>query len=365
MEERKQKTARSPYTNEMNVGTPLNLALRLGPGSNKLVPVEKEDHYEAKIRTGKKTETALFLFKESKNTILENLAPNSIRLLFYIAGQWPRLQGQSLEDLERLRNDPYGKMAELARAFNVSRKSAYMMLTKLAKELWGTAYIGNDNRLVRYIDALQLKEDGGLDFLGFAFSMDFMKDFQKGVFTTIFPSQAILCDLKLDFLAVLLSLILTEEARIRWQNDATLTLEKEMAISVETLFVKMNRPTQAPNRKDKERILKPFLKAIEALIGKGFFGKEPYFFCEPTKDKITLEAARKDGTTWKDILKCKLIWTLSFEAVPKETRARNLAHKKRAAEIGNTKKSQGQTKPKKEPKKAWTGIKPGIDPDAV
>jgi hypothetical protein len=361
-------------TNEMNMGKPIGLTLRLAPGSNALVPIQEgeSERYKVRVRTGKTTEATLFLFKESEKAgLLKNLSIKSIRLLFLTAARWPKLKGLSLEQLDTIRKDPFGKIAELAAYCNLSRKSCYKMITQLIKELWGAGYANANGKIIRYIDELEAKGNGEYDFLNGAFSMSFMQDFQSEAHTTIYPSRDILADWKLPDLAPILSIILTEDARIKWSFDPNLDLNSEIKMRIDTLFEQMNRPTKAPNRKDKEVILRPFIRALEALDQKGFFGETPYFMFERTQ-KISLDAAKKDGTTWKDILKCSLVWKPSFEPIPKDTRARALGHRKQATLLamgtaGHTRKRGGKRNgtTKKAPLTgAWAGgISKGINPD--
>lgn len=360
MEERKPKSKRTLYTREGNFAQPLNLAMALG--GQKIVPVQSGNRYRADVELGKKIKATLFSDKEGP---IQKLSGNSFRIMLYcVCCRWPRLKNLDTNGLNELRKKPYGSITEIQDFFGLTRPGAYKWITRFAKEIWGSYYLGRQNNAVRWIDEIKEKDNGeGLNFLDWSFSMTFMEDYKNGVFPTNYPEELIR-EKSLDDLALALSLTLTEEARIFWSNEGSFTLESEMARPVEMLFKRMNRPTAAPNRKDKEKILRPFIRAIEALNENGFFGKEPYFLFPQTKQKITLDGAKKEGTTWKDLLNCHFVFTLSFEPLSRETRARALSYRKKAAELGNA--TKGKKKPTKAPRRMGGGITQAgaIDPDA-
>lgn len=362
MNESENKTKKELSTREGNFAQPLNLAMALG--GQKIVPTQSGNRYRADLELGKKLKATLFSDKEGP---IQKLSGNSFRLLLYcVCCRWPRLKNLDTNELNELRKRPYGSLTEIQNFFGLSKKGAYKWITRFAREIWGSYYLGTNKNAVRWIDEIKEKDNGdGLNYMDWSFSMTFMEDYKSGVFPTNYPEELIK-DTSLDDLAIALSLTLTEEARIFWSHDENLTQESEMRRPVEMLYKRMNRPTAAPNRKDKEMILRPFIKAIESLNAKGFFGsKEPYFVFAPTNQKITLQAAKKDGTTWKDILNCHFVFTLSFEPLRADTRAKALAFRKKAAEIGNAAKSKDKTK-KAKPRRMGGGINQvgAIDPDA-
>ena len=363
MSETESNTKKELSTTEGNFAKPLNYALAWSNGE-KVVTKQSGNKYRGEVELGKTLKATFF---SDNAQPIKKLSGNSFRIFLYcICCRWPRLKKTDVNALNELRKKPYGSIGEIEKFFGISHKTAYNWITNFSKEVGGKAYLSDSKTAVWWIDAVKEKENGeGQNYLDWSFSMSFMEDYKSGVFPTNYP-EGLIREKGLDDLALALSLLLTQYARMLWSNDGGIAQNSEMRLGIEQLFKRMNRPTAAPNRKDKEKLLRPFLKSIEALNESGFFGNEPYFYEPITKTRISLQGAKKDGTTWKDILKTELVLTLSFEPLRADTRAKALAYRKRAAESKASTPKGNTKKPPKKPKRWGGGITQAgaIDPDA-
>lgn len=238
---------------------------------------------------------------------------------------WSSLKGATDTKLNEVRKNPVANVREFSQDCGIARNHVYKQLDQLAKDFAGVGYESKVlKKKVYFLDAMEEVEEGGQKYTKPIFSMSFMEDVRAAAFLTNIPKEAYR---RIGARGRMLDRYLREHARTVWQNTEG-EAPKEYAINVGTLFSKMNRPKNDKNRRDKERIQKPFFDELELLFKNGIFIELPFFRVHGTKPKISFESARK--TTWREVLNLDLVYKIP-EPGPKEVRDHNRAFKAKAA----------------------------------
>lgn len=248
---------------------------------------------------------------------------------------WANVKSSTIEDLNELRKNPVPNISAFAREWKTDNKEIRKSLDIMTRELNGLGYLDEKKkRFIYYLEGLDLEDPEKCGYLKPIFSMTFMEDLKKSAFITMIPKEVYP---NLTILERTLDRFLRNNARIQWEESNP----EEYFINVEKLFMIMNRPAKDPNRRDRERIQRPFIKELRNLFEKGVFEKEPFFRINGTKKPFTLTAVEKDGTKWKDILKMDLVYKIPPPGI-EETRLKNLAFKEKRAKAMEAKKKNAK-----------------------
>ncbi|MCF0224795.1 MAG: hypothetical protein HUK20_11050 [Fibrobacter sp.] len=205
-------------------------------------------------------------------------------------------------------------LSEMANEWGQNRLSVYRELDKMARELRGVCWWSERlNAFIPIIDQYTPTEGYIIPSL----SVKFLDEIRQGGFVSLLPKKAFgALSSKQGPLAIYLFNI----SRAQYVNAKT--APDCYRVNVETIFKSMNRPTKAPNREEKKKLQRPFIKTLKDMAKHGFFTKMPFFSIKGTKNEYTLEEAYK--LMWCDVLKLDLVYFMPPPA-PEETRNHHIA----------------------------------------
>jgi len=301
------------------------------------------------------------------------------RIKTYIAQKVGLLKNKDPEGLREITEKPILDIKEIKKVCKVGERKAYEILQTFSKVNFITPVPVDTDKdgdlFIHYLKVKAKKDGTGENLLKPFLSLDALQYIQAYGQKVYFPPVDSKEVSSLDNFSFKL---LKKLGAIQHQIEGHQTKEppREFWLQINTRVLYEDFLNEATEDKNghKNRLKEKFLKALSQLTENGLFLKPP-FLCEPyyTKDwnlnraprvgnspdlmkgeKVSLEAMKKAGTTWADIMGRSLLFCLSFRSMDQRGRERvrcsiEANRKRRAQKEAQKKGRKGKapTKPQK------------------
>ena len=304
-------------------------------------------------RHGRKEERALSipfppeLSKITKKETSFLISGEDERIKTYIAQKVGLLKNRDPEGLRKITEKPILDIKEIKKVCKVGERKAYEILQTFSKVNFITPVPVDTDKdgdlFIHYLKVKAKKDGTGENLLKPFLSLDALQYIQAYGQKVFFPPVDSKEVSSLDnFSFKLLKKLGAIQHQIEGHQTKEPPREFWLQINTRVLYEDfLNEATEDQNR-HKNRLKEKFLKALSQLTENGLFLKPP-FLCEPyfTKDwnlnraprvgnspdlmkgeKVSLEAMKRAGTTWADIMERSLLFCLSFISMDQRGRER-------------------------------------------